>query len=169
MLLRKVGTVDLEDLKAIGVQTFEETFAKVNSPENMTEYISSAFAEEKLIAELSDPNSVFYFVEASGCIMGYLKVNFNEAQTELKASNALEIERIYVLQEFHGKKVGQMLFDKALDIARNMGLEVVWLGVWEKNTRAISFYEKNGFTVFDKHIFRLGHEDQTDLMMRLKL
>ena len=81
----------------------------------------------------------------------------------------MEIERIYVLKDFQGMKVGKMLFDKAIENARNMGLDLVWLGVWEKNIRAISFYEKNGFTVFNKHIFRLGNEEQIDLMMMIKL
>ncbi|MNE89030.1 Protease synthase and sporulation negative regulatory protein PAI 1 [compost metagenome] len=76
------------------------------------------------------------------------------------------MERIYVLQEFLGKKVGQLLIDKALEVAALQNVKFVWLGVWEENYRAIRFYEKNGFIIFDKHIFRLGNDEQTDLMMR---
>lgn len=169
MYLRKATISDLKILQKIGKRTFIETFASENSSENMTEYLESAFTTEKLMSELTNINSEFYFAEIEGEVVGYLKVNFNDSQTELKVSNALEIERIYVLKEFHGKKVGQILYDNAIEIAKNKSLNNVWLGVWEQNPRAIRFYEKNGFKVFDKHIFRLGNEEQIDLMMMIKL
>ena len=98
-----------------------------------------------------------------------MKINFCDSQTELKDNKALEIERIYVVNAFHGKRVGKLLYDKAITIAKEKGVEYVWLGVWEENMRAIRFYTKNGFVAFDKHIFKLGDDEQTDIMMRLKL
>lgn len=169
MNIRKVTITDLKILKEIGERTFIETFASENSSENMTEYLESAFTTEKLISELTNINSEFYFAEIEQEVVGYLKVNFNDSQTELKVSNALEIERIYVLKEFHGKNVGQILYDKAIEIAKYKSLNNVWLGVWEQNPRAIRFYEKNGFKVFDKHIFKLGEDEQTDIMMKLEI
>ena len=77
--------------------------------------------------------------------------------------------RIYVLSSFHGKKVGQLLYDHALQIAREKNVQFVWLGVWEENPRAIQFYKKNGFIEFDKHIFKLGDDLQTDIMMKLAI
>ncbi|MFD2832491.1 GNAT family N-acetyltransferase [Christiangramia antarctica] len=74
-----------------------------------------------------------------------------------------------MLKEFHGKKVGKMLYDKAIELAKEKNIDNVWLGVWEENLRAIRFYEKNGFVAFDKHIFKLGNDEQTDIMMKLKL
>jgi hypothetical protein len=117
----------------------------------------------KLTEELTDQNSEFYFAELDGKIIGYLKVNVGQSQTEIKDKNALEIERIYVLKEFHGKRVGQILYDKAIQLAKEKSVEYVWLGVWEQNPRAIRFYEKNGFEAFDKHIFKLGNDEQTDM------
>jgi ribosomal protein S18 acetylase RimI-like enzyme len=102
-------------------------------------------------------------------VIGYLKLNMGASQTEVKDNNALEIERIYVLKEFQGKKVGQMLFDKAIKIAKEHHIAYVWLGVWEENKRAIQFYTKNGFVEFDQHVFVLGDEAQTDIMMKLQL
>jgi ribosomal protein S18 acetylase RimI-like enzyme len=74
-----------------------------------------------------------------------------------------------VLNEYHGKKVGQLLYDKAIQVATLMQVDYVWLGVWEENQRALSFYKKNGFVEFDKHIFKLGEDEQTDIMMKLSL
>lgn len=91
------------------------------------------------------------------------------SQTEIKDSDALEIERIYVLKDFHGKKVGQLLFDKAIAIAKAQQVAYIWLGVWIENKRALQFYTKNGFVEFDQHVFVLGDETQTDIMMKLEL
>ena len=169
MNIRKINIQDIEKLKEIGKLTFAETFSSENSEENMKEYLESGFSTEKLTAELTDQNAEFYFAELDGKTIGYLKVNVGQSQTEIRDKNALEIERIYVLKEFHGKKVGQILYDKAIELAKEKNVEYVWLGVWEQNPRAIRFYEKNGFKAFDKHVFKLGTDKQTDIMMKLKL
>jgi len=169
MKIRKVSLKDFEKLREIGKLTFAETFSSDNSEENMMEYLENGFSTEKLKTELTDKNAEFYFAEFDGKVIGYLKVNVGQSQTEIKIKNALEIERIYVLKEFHGKKVGQILYEKALQLAKEKKVEYVWLGVWEQNPRAIRFYEKNGFVEFDKHIFKLGNDEQTDIMMKLKL
>ena len=98
-----------------------------------------------------------------------LKINVGSAQTELKDDKALEIERIYVISKFQGKKIGQLLYDYALDLAMQGKYDYIWLGVWEENQKAIKFYTKNGFVEFDKHVFRLGNDEQTDIMMKLSL
>lgn len=169
IITRRISLDDLEKLQNIGRKTFEETFSESNSEENMRNYLEEGFSKEKLTAELKNKDSEFYFATLKDEVIGYLKVNFGESQTELKDSKALEIERIYVSKEFHGKSVGQILYDKAIEIAKQKGSKYVWLGVWEENPRAISFYKKNGFVEFDKHIFRLGDDEQTDIMMKMKL
>lgn len=165
----KALTNDVMQLQKIGRETFIETFSEENTEENMKKYLEEGFSAEKMQTELKNIHSEFYFAEQDKQIIGYLKINFGSSQTELKDTNALEIERIYVLKEFHGKKIGQLLYQKALDIARQKKMKYVWLGVWEKNLRAISFYKKNGFVEFDKHIFVLGNDKQTDSMMKLEL
>lgn len=165
----RIGLNEISQLQEIGRQTFFETFAESNSEENMQNYLSEGFTIEKLTTEINNPNSEFYFAAIENQIIGYLKVNFGEAQTELKDDKTLEIERIYVVKEFHGKSVGQILYDKAIEIANQKKVSYVWLGVWEENPRAISFYTKNGFIAFDKHIFKLGDDEQTDIMMKLKI
>jgi len=157
---------DVTKLQEIGSQTFYETFADTNTEENMKVYLEESFALEKLIQEVSNVQSQFYFAVLDDLVIGYLKINTGEKQTELISNDALEIERIYVLKAFQGKKIGQLLYDKAVCIAKDLGLKSIWLGVWEKNQHAIGFYQKNGFVEFDKHIFHLGEDIQTDLMMR---
>ena len=167
--IKRVTLNDINQLQEIGKQTFSETFSAGNTEENMKAYLEEGFSIEKLTAELINKNSEFYFATLDNKVIGYLKLNFGQSQTELKDDTALEIERIYVLKEFHGKKVGQLLYEKALQIAKQTSAAYVWLGVWEENPRAISFYKKNGFVEFDKHIFKLGNDEQTDIMMKLQL
>jgi ribosomal protein S18 acetylase RimI-like enzyme len=167
--INKVTLNQIDQLQKIGRQTFQETFSESNTEENMKSYLEQGFLTEKLTAELTDENSEFYFALLENEVIGYLKINFGESQTELKDTKALEIERIYVSRELQGKNVGQILYDKAIQIANQKETEYVWLGVWEENPRAISFYKKNGFVEFDKHIFKLGDDEQTDIMMKLKL
>lgn len=167
--IRKVGLSDIAQLRAIGRQTFYETFSNVNTEENMSCYLEDSFSERKLEEEVSDPGSELYFAIYDKQVIGYLKVNYGSSQTELKDSTSVEIERIYVLQAFQGKRVGQLLFEKAMNIASTLKVRYVWLGVWERNTKAIEFYEKNGFVAFNKHIFRLGDDEQLDIMMKKSL
>lgn len=167
--ITKVTPADLYQLQQIGRHTFFETFSSLNTEENMTKYLDEGFSIQKLTDEVNDKNTSFYFASSAGKVIGYLKLNGGPSQTEIKDDKAIEIERIYVLKEYHGKSVGQLLYQKAIEIAKQMQADYVWLGVWEENPRAISFYKKNGFVEFDKHIFKLGDDEQTDIMMKLKL
>ncbi|MCC6411490.1 MAG: GNAT family N-acetyltransferase [Saprospiraceae bacterium] len=167
--LRPATLDDLESLQQIGRTTFFETFSAGNTEEDMRKYLEEGFSQEKLSRELADPNSEFHFAMLDSRVVGYLKINFGASQTELQDEKSVEIERIYVLKAFHCAKVGQALFEKAMQIAKRVHADYVWLGVWEENPRAIAFYEKNGFVAFDKHVFTLGSSEQTDIMMKLQL
>lgn len=167
--ITKASISDIDTLVTISRKTFYDTFAKDNSEENMQLYLDENVTLPKLTAEISNPDSEFYFVRMGSEVIGYLKVNFGPAQTEVKDPQGLEIERIYVTKEYFGKNIGQALFSKATDIAKAHQLKYIWLGVWEENKRAIAFYTKNGFTTFGKHTFVVGKDEQTDLMMKLEL
>lgn len=167
--VRRVALVDIEQLQYIGRQTFIETFSEVNTEDNMNKYLEESFNISRLTNEIQNLNSEFYFAVIDAKVVGYLKINCGDAQTELKNDQTLELERIYVLKEFHGKKVGQILFNKAFQLAEQRKVDYLWLGVWEENHKALKFYMKNGFTAFDKHVFRLGDDTQTDIMMKLPI
>jgi ribosomal protein S18 acetylase RimI-like enzyme len=167
--IRKATVSDLETIQKISIQTFIETFAAVNTPENIANYIKESLNTEQLTAELNNANSQFYIAYSDTEVVGYLKINFGDAQTETINENALEVQRIYVLQTFHGKNIGQLLLDKVKKIAQTMDVDSIWLGVWEENHRALQFYTKNGFVVFDKHVFIMGNDEQTDLLMQFQI
>ncbi len=169
----KIIAVQLEDsqkLLQIGRNTFYDAFGPpVNTEENIQSYLSEKFTLEQVHKELLNPNSFFYFAILTNEIVGYLKLNIANAQTEYVEGNALEIERIYVVKEQQGKNIGQSLLHKSLKVAKDKHADYIWLGVWDQNPGAIKFYKRNGFKIFDKHTFTLGTEVQTDIMMKLEL
>jgi ribosomal protein S18 acetylase RimI-like enzyme len=167
--IKTVTLADAEELQKISRQTFYETFSAQNTAANMKKYLAENLSLAKLSAELKDKNAEFYFACSGGQVIGYLKINTGTSQTVLQDEQSLEIERIYVVTAYHGKKVGQLLLEKALQRAKQQNAGYVWLGVWEQNSKAIQFYKKNGFVGFDKHIFKLGDDEQTDIMMKKNL
>jgi ribosomal protein S18 acetylase RimI-like enzyme len=169
LLFRECGLEDLPVLQLTSHNTFNETFAHMNTPSTMEAYLKHAFSPEKLGKELAVKDSVFYFLYADGQLSGYLKLNEGNAQTDIFDPEALEIERIYVKKEFQGLGLGGALMDNALRIARTRGKTYAWLGVWEKNQKAIAFYKKHGFYIAGTHSFFMGDEEQNDYVMRKDL
>ena len=164
--IQQAFTDDVDVVQLIGRETFFETFSPSNTEADMKKYLEESFSDERVKSELSNSDSLFFVAWEGDKAIGYLKVNVGKAQTELQDETSLEIERIYVKRAYHGKKVGQLLYEKALAIAELQNKSSLWLGVWEANPKAIRFYEKNGFVAFDKHIFKMGDDEQIDVMMR---
>src|SRR5699024_7444262 len=168
-MITPITPVDLHELQKISRETFDETFRDQNTSENMTAYLDQAFTEEKLISELNNQSSLFFFIRHGGHDAGYLKVNTGEAQTESMGHDALEIERIYIRRAFQKLGLGKKLLDKAFEIAHSSDRDKIWLGVWEHNVNALDFYKRRGFVQTGAHSFFMGDEEQTDLIMEKSL
>lgn len=164
VLLDEAGT-----LAELARRTFVATFASDNDPDDLNSYLDRAFGIEQVSSELRKPHSWFFFAEVEGRPAGYLKINTGDAQTETVEGRTLEIERIYVDPEWQGHGVGKALLEFSMDEAKRRRSDAVWLGVWENNTKAISFYERQGFVPFGKHDFVIGNDVQTDILMRRNL
>ena len=169
LTLRVCRISDLDKLITISKNTFIAAFKNENDPKDFADYIEAAFSREQLQKELMNKDSLFHFVYEGSQLVGYFKVNWAQAQTDVKDENALELERIYVLQEYQGKGIGEWLLQQIVAIAKKAALKYVWLGVWEHNPRAIRFYLKNGFTKFGTHPYYIGKDKQTDWLLRLML
>jgi len=166
IIIKKVGVDEAELLLSFSKQTFYEFFAHLNESANMEAYSSVAFTLQNTLDQLNNPGSEFYFAMLGSEVAGYIKLNFDDAQSDVKDKNAMEVERIYVSGQHHGKKIGKLLLDFSIEIARNKNLSYVWLGVWEHNHKALGFYEHQGFEVFGSHEFLLGTDRQKDLLMK---
>jgi ribosomal protein S18 acetylase RimI-like enzyme len=164
--IKKVSTDELEELRKLSVNTFSDTFTEQNNEIQIKAYLEKAFNTDQLRSELSNPESFFYFVKEEDKILGYLKLNTKTAQTDQVLDSSLEIERIYLTQVAQGKGIGKLLMDFSIAEAKRRNLLCLWLGVWEKNEKAIAFYKSYGFEVFADHPFKLGDESQKDLLMK---
>ena len=167
--LIKVNKNHVDALRVLSIVTFTETYAQFNTEEDMRNYIDTEFSVEKLASDVNGGDSVFYLAFDGTKPIGYIKVNYAPTQTDLYDPKSLELERIYVLKEYHGKRAGQFLLDAALDIALKNKLDYLWLGVWDKNLNAQKFYAKNGFTAFGTHTFLLGQDEQLDILLKKEL
>lgn len=163
--LRYGAASDNTLLAALGAETFRDTFAEQNTAEDMEAYLSASFSPEKQAAELSDPNSRFLIIEAEGQIAGFAHIYFGSTSEGVKAQKPMEIIRIYARKAWIGKGIGTQLMQACLDEAQQAGCDEVWLSVWEKNPRAIAFYQKWGFEKVGTHIFQVGSDPQHDFIM----
>lgn len=165
--IKEATTTDLAVLCKIGEQTFIETYGHQNTLENLQAYLSKHFNQEQILAEIQTEGTIFLMVEFEQEVVGYAKLRVNKA--EFSDRNALELERIYVKKEFHGKKLGAYLLEQCIEKTKVVGCDLLWLGVWEYNLKALNFYKSWGFEINGTHIFVLGDEEQTDYLMTKEL
>ena len=165
----KCSLQNVEQLRLISEQTFVNAFEKDNDPSDFKDYIEKAFALNKIKAELLNPDSDFYFVYRNDELAGYFKLNVLSAQSDVKRDDSIELERIYVLKAYQSLGLGKQILDRIKSLAQEKNKKMLWLGVWEENTRAIQFYQRHGFQKFDTHPYFIGTDEQTDWLMRFDL
>ena len=163
----KPGDVDI--LRALALRIFYDSFAALNTDSNMKAYTDMAYNREQLMTEINDPHSEHYFLCDGDKEIGFLKLNTGDAQSDIRDPESLEIQRIYIDQDYQGRGLGALLLQFTSERAKVMGLKYIWLGVWEKNPDAIRFYQRHGYEIFGSHPFVMGDEDQTDILMRTDL
>ncbi len=167
--IRNAVINDAEAIVSLAIKTFRDTFDEMNTPENMMLYLNSTFTLKRIREEMKEPGAVFFVAEIDDEIVGYARVRESKQAESESLAKPIELERLYVDKNLIGQRVGYMLMKTCLEYATDHQYETVWLGVWEHNLRAIDFYKKWGFSVFGDHIFLLGKDPQTDLLMKKKL
>lgn len=157
---------DAPALRDLMEQTFVDTYAQFNTPENMQQYIASHFGLAQVEQELRDETVQYLLMKQNERLIGFAKLVRNHAAEGLEGQKVVEIERIYVTRAHHGQKLGAKLMQACLDWSKKEGFTTVWLGVWEQNQKALAFYQKMGFQRFGEHVFVLGTEVQNDFLMK---
>ncbi len=163
--IRQATAADGQLLADLGSSTFAETFARDNTPENMSEYLAAAFSLDQIASELADELATFLIAEIDGQAVGYAMLHAGALPHEASGDKPIELVRIYVDGKWHGRKVGATLMQACIDVSRAKGHRTLWLGVWEHNARALAFYRKWEFEPFGEHIFQLGKDPQNDILM----
>jgi ribosomal protein S18 acetylase RimI-like enzyme len=171
ILIRQSVPEDAKLLTDLAYTTFWDAFAHhpKNAPDDLNHYMRQAFNQEQITAELADAKNIFLIAEIGGEAAGYSKIIVDNIEPGITAERPVELSRLYSHQKHLGQGVGQTLMDACFERARAEDRDVMWLGVWEYNPRAQRFYEKNGFRVVGSHVFLLGKDPQTDLLMQREL
>lgn len=164
-MIEMAQSTDVNTIRDLSIATFAETFASLNTEEDMEQYNERHFSTDELQREIDNPDSTFVVAKVDGVPAGYMKVNVGDAQTEEMLGNRMEVQRLYILRQYKRNGLGTRFMHTAFDMARAQGKSVIWLGVWEHNDAAIAFYKRMGFVQFGSHDFVLGDDRQTDLLM----
>jgi diamine N-acetyltransferase len=168
--IRNAKINDAQLICNLGRQTQLETFLKDNIPAVMNAYIEATFNKEIIEKELNDGNCKYFIVEKGNLAIGYSKLRLdNKDENILAGPNAIELQRIYIIANEKGNGYGKIQLNFCENIAKSMGYDIIWLGVWEKNLYAMEFYKRNGYQLFSKHGFDFGGEIQNDFMMKKSL
>ncbi|QEC66294.1 GNAT family N-acetyltransferase [Panacibacter ginsenosidivorans] len=169
IIIRRLSADDIEMLQNISVNTFIDTYAGHNTAENMQHYLQQHFSREQLLTELINGNNYFFAAFDNDIPAGYTKLRTFENPEQLPGRKHIELERIYTVKKYQGMGLGHRMMQYSLDFASVKGYELLWLGVWEHNEKALKFYTKFGFEIFGEHTFTLGSEEQTDWLMKKEL
>jgi ribosomal protein S18 acetylase RimI-like enzyme len=169
MNIRYGTTDDAKILSELGARTFYDTFVIDNTTENIEAYLKKSFSTKIQLNELSNPDNIFLIAEEESKPIGYAQLIMNSKDEAINSAKPLELRRIYSIKEYLGKGVGKELMQATINEARTHGCDCVWLGVWEKNQRAIEFYKKWGFREVGTHLFSVGDDPQNDYIMELEL
>ena len=165
LVFRHAVAEDAEPLAEFAARIYYETFAAVNTPENMQAYLAGAFTMPQLQSELSDPQASFLLSEAAGKLVGYAKLSAVEPPDCVTGEDPIELVRFYIDQSWHGSGLASALMELCLSEARQLGFKTMYLGVWEKNLRAQAFYRKWKFSRIGEHVFYMGDDPQIDWWM----
>ena len=169
LVIRYATIEDAKLIADISHQTFYETFAANNTKEDMHKFLNEQFTKGKLMMEVGARENLFLLAYDQHEVAGYVKLRDSRVPLPLKNTKAFEVARLYAMTNKIGKGVGAALMQKCIDVAHEKEKNVLWLGVWEKNLRAIEFYTKWGFEKFDETDFLLGDDMQKDWLMKKQL
>lgn len=160
--IRKGTVADAPLLADLAARTFIDTFARYNDPADMTAHVARSYGVAQQAAELADSDRVTLIGETAGQAMAYAQVRRGTAPPCVAGPSPVEVQRFYVERGWHGRGAARQLMAAVFATARSWGAETLWLGVWERNARAIAFYTKCGFVDVGSQEFLLGDDRQTD-------
>jgi GNAT superfamily N-acetyltransferase len=167
--IKQATRADAKLLAELGGEIFYKTFAAVNNPADMALYLEETFTEKKLLEEFDEPGANFFLAYADGTVAGYAKLGMKRMPDAIAGTPAMELERLYVHPLYQKQKIGYTLMAHCIQVVKDQGCKILWLGVWEHHPTAIRFYERVGFQKFGEHLFQLGNDAQTDWLMKLDI
>lgn len=165
ILIRAGHESDAAALAAFAARTFEETFGADNRPDDLRAHLSNAFGTLQQTQELLNPNMVTLLAQQREVLVAFAQVQRKDPPPCVFAPRPIELHRFYVDRPAHGKGIAHQLMSAVHNVARSFGGTHLWLGVWERNPRAIAFYKKAGFADCGNTVYYVGPDPQIDRVM----
>lgn len=172
--VRRARTTDATGLAELAKVTFPLACPPGSAPEAIAEYIAANLSAERFGEYLADPRRLLTVAEDADGPCGYTMLLTGETDdadvaAALGIRPTIELSKVYVLPGSHGRGIAAPLMEATLDAARSTGVAGIWLGVNQRNARAVRFYEKSGFTIVGEKSFSLGPEVHHDFVMEREL
>lgn len=167
--VRKAELGDAVPLSLLAEKTFRDTFGAVNTAEDMALHCQHSYSPAIQAGEIAEPDRLTLLAEVEGRLVGYAQLRWGRSPACVGSENAGEIQRLYVIDDYHGKGIAQDLMTASLEEMRARKVDTVWLGVWENNPKAMAFYRKYGFTEVGDHVFPLGQDPQRDVILSRRM
>lgn len=164
--IKKAETCDLEALHLISYATFFDSFAEESTLQDITSYLDKCMTTSAIATQLNEEGTAFYLLKVKNRLVGYFKLKFMPSPDKTELDDAMELERLYVLSKYQNMGYGEILLNKALELAGKSNYTTIWLGVWSKNLKAINFYRNRNFEEFGETDFFVGRMKQKDLLMK---
>jgi GNAT superfamily N-acetyltransferase len=162
LLIRRAELSDADALSELAARTFIETFGSENTPEDLAAHLRSFYSPARQAAEIADPNIIVLLALQSDNLVGFAYIQRSKAPDCVISERPIELRRFYFAKSTHGNGFASVLMQSARQAALDLDGIDLWLGVWERNPRAIAFYSKSGFVKVGSHIFTVGTDRQTD-------
>lgn len=163
--IRRAVPSDVAELAGLGARTFADTFGADNRPEDLEAHLTTSYGIRQQTEELANPDMVTLVAEHDGELAAFAQVRRGSPPSCVAGEFPVELWRFYVDRSWHGRGIAQRLMDASIDAARELGGRTLWLSVWERNPRAIAFYEKTGFRNVGTKDFWVGSDRQTDYVL----
>jgi ribosomal protein S18 acetylase RimI-like enzyme len=144
---------DCNSIVSIGKESVAESHKGSSSTEIMNEFLERKYNHDAIMEELNDINNIYYIINYNGKPAGFSKIVLNASHPNIVSENVTKLDRIYLLKEFYGLKLGLELLNFNIGLSRNNHQSGMWLYAWIGNTRAVNFYLKAGFTIIGSHKF----------------
>ncbi len=165
--IRPATTADAAAIAEAAARMFIHTFGAENTPGDLAMYVAAAFGTSTQQHEIEDPSCTYLLAHDRGAIVAHALLRAGSRSAFVEDERQMELQRFYVDHRYHGRGLARQLMQECLTTANAAGGRILWLGVWQRNARAIAFYEKCGFAVVGQQHFLLGTDRQTDhVMMR---
>jgi len=165
IIIRKAIQNDAKSFAQYAEHTFRETYSADNLATNIDIYCQQNFGYKIQEQEINNPSIITFLAEKECELLGFAQLRIESSVKSIEAHKPSELYRLYVSNEQHGSGLARKIIKEVLRAASNTNSDRIWLGVWENNPRAITFYQKCGFSVVGEHVFKLGLDPQRDLIM----